>query len=240
MRIVSWNCNGALRKKRHLLDELRADILVIQECENPARTQDADYKQWAGSHLWAGDNKNKGLGVFAKSGMRLEALDLDAGGLQLFLPCMVDGIMFLAVWTKEAGSPTFKYIGQLYKWLQLHKSQLAQQRAIVIGDLNSNACWDVWDRWWNHSDVVKELADIGLHSLYHAQTGLDQGSETQPTFFLHRKLEKPYHIDYAFLSEMLKESAQLSIGATELWIEYSDHMPLIVDIAPTQQTKPLN
>lgn len=39
---------------------------------------------------------------------------------------------------KKRRDPTFKYIGQLYKWLQLHKSQLAQQRAIVIGDLNSN------------------------------------------------------------------------------------------------------
>jgi len=231
MRIVSWNCNGALRKKLHLLDELRADILVVQECESPAQTQDAHYKQWAGNYLWAGENKHKGLGVFVKSGMRLEPLALDAGRLQLFLPCRVDGITLLAVWTKEAGSPTFKYIGQLYKWLQLHKAQFAKPRAIVIGDLNSNARWDVWDRWWNHSDVVKELADIGLHSLYHAQTGQHQGSEAQPTFFLHRKLEKPYHIDYAFLSEMLKASAHLSIGATEHWLEYSDHLPLIVDIA---------
>lgn len=232
MRIVSWNCNGALRKKRHLLDDLRADILVVQECENPAQHQDAHYKHWAGNYLWTGDNKNKGLGVFAKSEVQLEPLDLEAGRLQLFLPCRVGEITLLAVWTKEAGSPTFKYIGQLYKWLQLHKAQIAKHRAIVIGDLNSNTCWDAWDRWWNHSDVVKELADIGLHSLYHAQTGQSQGSEAKPTFFLHRNLEKPYHIDYAFLSEMLKASAQLTIGATEHWLEYSDHLPLIVDIAP--------
>lgn len=232
MRIVSWNCNGALRKKLHLLDELNADVLVIQECEDPAQIQDAHYKQWSANYLWTGHNKNKGLGVFAKSGRRLEPLDLDAGRAQLFLPCRIDEITLLAVWTKEANSPTFKYIGQLYKWLQLHKAQLAKQRAIVIGDLNSNACWDVWDRWWNHSDVVKELASLGLHSLYHAQTGQSQGSETQPTFFLHRKVEKPYHIDYAFLSEALKTGADLSIGATEFWLEHSDHLPLVVDIAP--------
>ncbi|WP_439861371.1 endonuclease/exonuclease/phosphatase family protein [Pseudomonas sp. MBLB4136] len=230
MRIVSWNCNGAFRKKLHLLEELNADVLVIQECEDPVQCRDAHYKQWANNHLWAGDNKNKGLGVFAKPDVRLEPLNLDSGRLQLFLPLMVDDITLLAVWTKEAGSPTFKYIGQLYKWLQSHKAHLATPKAVVIGDLNSNACWDVWDRWWNHSDVVKELESLGLHSLYHSQAGESQGAETQPTFFLHRKLEKPYHIDYAFLSEMLKIGARISIGAAEHWLEHSDHLPLIVDI----------
>ena len=230
MRIVSWNCNGALRKKLHLLEELDADVLVIQECENPAQTQDAHYKHWATNYLWTGDNKNKGLGVFAKPDVRLERLNLDSVGLQLFLPLIVDEITLLAVWTKEADSPTFKYIGQLYKWLEVHKAHLATPKAVVIGDLNSNACWDVWDRWWNHSDVVRELDHLGLHSLYHAQTGEAQGAEAQPTFFLHRKREKPYHIDYAFLSEMLQIGARISIGAAEHWLEHSDHLPLIVDI----------
>ena len=86
MRIVSWNCNGAFRKKLHLLEELNADVLVIQECEDPVQCRDTHYKQWATNHLWVGDNKNKGLGVFAKSGVRLEPLNLDSGRLQLFLP----------------------------------------------------------------------------------------------------------------------------------------------------------
>ena len=89
MRIVSWNCNGAFRKKLHLLEELNADVLVIQECEDPVQCRDAHYKQWATNHLWAGDNKNKGLGVFAKPDVRLEPLNLDLGRLQLFLPLMV-------------------------------------------------------------------------------------------------------------------------------------------------------
>jgi hypothetical protein len=36
LRIVSWNCAGGLRKKWHALAEFNADLLVIQECENPA------------------------------------------------------------------------------------------------------------------------------------------------------------------------------------------------------------
>lgn len=90
---------------------------------------------------------------------------------------------------------------------------------MVIGDLNSNARLDVWDRWWNHSDVVKELANLGLNSLYHEQTGQAQGAE-----------EKPYHIDYAFVSAALRLNARIEVGEINPWLEYSDHLPLVIDM----------
>ena len=42
MRIVTWNCNGAFRKKysRLKIDDKYPDILVIQECENPELSKD--------------------------------------------------------------------------------------------------------------------------------------------------------------------------------------------------------
>ena len=42
MKIISWNCNGALWKKFNLLEKLDADILVIQECEDPRRSKNLD------------------------------------------------------------------------------------------------------------------------------------------------------------------------------------------------------
>ena len=43
MKIITWNCNGAFRKKFESLVDEDADILVIQECENPAETKDINY-----------------------------------------------------------------------------------------------------------------------------------------------------------------------------------------------------
>jgi hypothetical protein len=95
MKIVSWNCNGAFRKKYHFLDSLEADILVVQECEDPSRS-DGDYRSWAQNHLWHGKTKNKGIGIFAKAGIHLEKIEWPDDGLELFLPCRIDNSVFKA------------------------------------------------------------------------------------------------------------------------------------------------
>lgn len=228
LRIVSWNCNGALRKKLHALEPLGADVLLVQECEDPARATDDAYLKWAGNYLWAGSTKNKGIGVFVREGITLERVALDMSSLRLFLPCLVDGAPLLATWTQRANSPTFPYIGQLWKFLQWHKDFLRSPQALLVGDFNSNVRWDVWDRWWNHSDVVGELRDVGLCSAYHEHRSIQQGNEPDPTFYMHQNIQKPYHIDYAFVGHAWKVD-DVQVGQASEWLVHSDHMPLIVD-----------
>jgi len=192
-----------------------------------------------------GDNKNKGIGVFARKGNRISqlywqgqytlkgvtnnnnSLSWQSEKLQSFLPFTVnDTYSILAIWTKQAGSPNFRYIGQLWKYLQIHKNQLSADNTILCGDLNSNAIWDEPDRWWNHSDVVRELKEIKLRSLYHYIEKEDQGKESKKTFFMYRNYEKSYHIDYLFMSSNLLPSSTLKIHEQEPWMQCSDHVPL--------------
>jgi exonuclease III len=234
MRIVTWNCNGALRKKFENILDFNADIYIIQECENPTETQHKKYQEWAENYLWIGENKNKGLAIFARPSIKLEKLDwtnkFKDHYVKYFLPCKINqDFDLLAVWTHRNNSPNFGYIGQLWKYLQVNKDKL--NTTIIAGDFNSNTIWDEWDRWWNHSDVVMELKELGIESFYHKLTREPQGNETKPTLYFQRNLEKPYHIDYIFGASRFAENLKnVNIGTADKWLEISDHMPIMCEI----------
>ena len=232
MKIVTWNCNGAFRRKFHLVADLGADIAVVQECEDPSKAGGA-YEKWAENHIWIGKNRNSGLGVFAKNQINLQKLDWNDSALELFIPCIVNNdFKLLAVWTKQGNSHDFRYIGQLWKYLQLHKQALSEHRCVICGDFNSNTIWDKKHLGWNHSDVVRELSAIEVLSLYHVMSGDEQGKETIPTFFMQRNKERSYHIDYAFASrKLIGERSEVVVGESAHWLTHSDHVPLTFEIS---------
>lgn len=246
MKIISWNCNGGLRKKTHLLDALDADLLIIQECENPAESSKS-FKAWSGSYLWKGESKSKGVGIFPRKtnvvreldwnssftidGLKSKSISLTwkTSDLKLFLPFILnEQFTILACWTKGKPDQVFGYMGQFWKYLQIHRENLARSDTIIIGDFNSNAIWDKSDRWWNHSSTIEELSDMRIESVYHDQNKENHGLESEPTFFHQRNLAKSYHIDYAFVSKDIIDSFHMRIGKPDAWLSNSDHMPIIL------------
>ncbi len=233
MKIATWNCNGALRKKFESIEKLDSDIYIIQECEDPEQTNDLNYKKWATNYLWIGDNKNKGVGVFAKSQIELKLLDwsneYEDHTVKYFLPILVNNdFQLLAVWTHQNNSPNFGYIGQFWKYLKTNFHLF--ENIIIAGDFNSNVIWDEWDRWWNHSDVIEILKEKNIVSLYHKLTNEEQGKESKNTFFLQRKKEKAYHIDYIFGSVNFHKPKNINLGYYEEWIKISDHIPITLKL----------
>jgi endonuclease/exonuclease/phosphatase family metal-dependent hydrolase len=133
----------------------------------------------------------------------------------------------LAVWNHQNNSPNFGYIGQLWKYLQVSKQNFTQP--FIIGDFNSNTIWDEWDRWWNHSDVVNELLEKEIESLYHKVFKEEHGKESKPTFYLQRNPTKSYHIDYCFAhSKFSRKINSLNVEPFDKWKHLSDHCPIII------------
>ena len=231
MLIISWNCSGAFRKKCKQIIEYDCDIMIIQECENPNEVEyPKEFKICMPNYIWVGDNKNKGLAVFSKH--KLKDNLWDSGGNKYFISCRVsDGFHILGVWCHYANSPTFGYIGQMWKYLKLNKDNIRDKDIIIGGDFNSNKIWDVWDRWWNHSDVFNELKELGIKSLYHLYYNEEQGKETIPTLYHKKNTEKPYHVDYILKSKTFYDSlSKFEIGNPQKWLSASDHIPIFVEI----------
>ena len=222
MKIITWNCNKKFREKYKLLEELNYDICVIQECENPKTSKNLEYKEFFNNSIWIGENKNMGLGVFAKPHIELKENNWDTYCLRHFLSCRVNNLFDLVgVW---AGKP---YIEEYYIYQCINKHRYIND-TIIIGDFNSNVIWDKEHRNRNHSMVNLELEKIGLKSSYHNFYKEDLGKEKIPTFYHYKYKENPYHIDYCYMN--ISKLKNMEIGNYEIWGKYSDHMPLIIDI----------
>ncbi|MEP7141941.1 MAG: hypothetical protein ABI707_03670 [Ferruginibacter sp.] len=112
----------------------------------------------------------------------------------------------------------------------IHYDQLLNNVPVIpIGDFNSNKKWDKIHRVGNHTHVVELLAGKNIISAYHQHSGEEQGDETTPTFYLQRNKNKPYHIDYCFISADMYEKFQtIEIGSYENWIAHSDNSPITI------------
>jgi exonuclease III len=232
LRVVSWNCNGAFRQKLELMEPLNADLLVIQEAEDPDKWG-GSYREWASSFLWRGTNRNKGLAIFARDGLKLSKLDWPDHGRELFLPCRVDNkFNLLGVWTKQNKAIGHPYIGQFWAYLNSNRQNVAESPFAAVGDFNSNSRWDRQNRNWNHGDVVRELQELEIQSLYHLENEAKHGYEADQTLYLLRDLKRPFHIDYAFAHKsLISNKIAFTVGKPEMWLKHSDHMPIVFNLA---------
>ena len=82
LRIVSWNCNMALRHKFEALLALRPDVAIIQECAKP----DEGWRPACRDADWIGFNAQKGLGIFTFGDLTLRRHASYSDRFSLYLP----------------------------------------------------------------------------------------------------------------------------------------------------------
>jgi exonuclease III len=244
MRLITWNCQGAFRKKAEAILTQKPDILVIQECEHPDKLLFDLTTQLPTDFLWFGDNKHKGLGIFSYSEYRFQLHDKYNEQIKFIVPLSVTGgqldFTLFAIWANNVNDPEGQYIEQVWKAVNYYEELITEGQTILTGDFNSNRIWDKPYRVGTHSTVVEKLAEKGIISVYHRFFEQEQGKECHPTFFLQRNQNKPYHIDYCFATtETYEKVENLEIGTYENWIKHSDHLPVIVDFELDKQKEKL-
>ncbi|MEP7254295.1 MAG: endonuclease/exonuclease/phosphatase family protein [Ferruginibacter sp.] len=233
VKIITWNCNMAFRKKAiHILAH-KPDILIVPECEHPDKLKFDNDVPTPTDILWFGENQNKGLGIFSYSEFRFKLIKTHNPELKMIIPIAVTGNNYkfnlFAVWANNPTDPDGQYVEQVWKAIHHYNKKLSKKNTILIGDFNSNTIWDRKYRKGNHSHVVDRLQKKGITSCYHLYHKQVQGKEEQPTYYLYRHKDKPYHLDYCFASADLAHRIQsVEIGDHDMWVKYSDHVPVMV------------
>ncbi|MEQ1936285.1 MAG: endonuclease/exonuclease/phosphatase family protein, partial [Fimbriimonadaceae bacterium] len=179
--------------------------------------------------LWFGDNPRRGLGVFTQ--LPTEVIEMELP--RYVVPIQVEGptpFLLIAVWAMPDKGD--RYIRGVVRAMELCRHLIEGQPTVVLGDLNTNAIWNHQnpaDR--NHTALVQNLDVLGLCSAYHAHRDELHGEEKEPTFYLYRHENRPYHLDYCFLPNTWTVKS-LSVGSLSEWKHLSDHVPLIVETEP--------
>lgn len=238
MKVITWNCNMAFRKKYKSILSYKPDIIIVPECEHPENFKDAFYTDV----VWIGNNNNKGLSVFSFNNIKMSLHKSYREEFKYILPIEViinnNKIMnLIAVWAQNDGEdPKRRYIGNVWCALN-HYKDLFKEPIIIAGDFNWNVIWDSDKSLYGTlTDVINLLRKNNIFSTYHSVldtmfgTDVVFGYEKDPTLFLLKNKVKAYHIDYIFTSKNLIDNLESCfIGKYEDWIALSDHMPIFVE-----------
>jgi len=233
LKIITWNCNMAYRKKAEFILKQQPDIAIIPECEHPDKLKFNPGVPLPKDVLWSGKNLNKGLGIFSYSNYKFRLHDNYQPDFRNVLPISVTGgktdFTLFAIWANNPQDKGFEYIGQVWKALNFYTDLVKGEKTILAGDFNSNTIWDKPRREGNHSTVVALLESKKIYSAYHQFYDQQQGKEKHNTLFMYRHRDKAYHIDYCFASiDLAEKITDIKVGTHKKWAKLSDHTPLTV------------
>ena len=234
MRLITWNCKGAFRRKHDFALALSPDILVVPECEKLSGVQQLLGSRAVRSFEWFGTNPRKGMAVVSYGDYKLQVHPSYEPSHQWIIPLSVTGpkpFILFAVWTLPLGGYSGRYVRPLLEAFESYKELMTSSEAVWVGDFNSNFVFDRPSRRYKFCDFVALLGQSGFHSLYHQQRGCEHGEELDKTFYLYHRADRGYHIDYVFAAAGFHpQGFNVTIGSHIDWSKHSDHAPLICDV----------
>jgi len=249
MKIVSWNCKNEYYKKI-CFDENKeklitkenddAEIFIIQECTYSDCIRLKENYQYV---TWYGDGKDSilGIGAFSKKYELSLAPEYnpdckfryvipyyfykDNNKIYLFLVWAKTSLYCITNTNKRIPDKhcNLEYVQNVLEAMQ-HYNNLLNDKIIIIGDFNSGITLD--NERIKHDELVKYLEKNNI-----VNCSLKDKLEKAPTYFHIDKYknEIPFTDDYCFVSKNIKIES-FTIGKKEIYHEYSDHLPIIVNL----------
>ena len=183
---------------------------------------------------WYGENKNKGIGIFTFGKTTVSIRRNYSDQFRYIIPFNLKydekRIKLFAVWAMPDKAKKNSYVGQIWNAFNYYTLKKSDD-TLIVGDWNSHTQWDHERKLGNHSQLINKLEKKKIVSLYHQLNKIEKGHEDEPTLYLLKNKNKPYHIDYCAASiQMLTSSSKIKIGAYDDWIKLSDHMPLFITL----------
>ena len=255
-RIATWNClqgkDKFPEKLKKIVEWAEADIYVISEC--PKLDDDSDLLknlnlQYAG---WDGKEKGTaGVGIFIKYNHNVQKHPKGPENYDYHVLCTVnDKFHILGIWAHAVDSKK-NYAPCLLKYIKKHSE--IDCNYIITGDLNLDERVKGQNKQckMDTKKIFEIFESAGLISAYRKATGELHGSENKKTYYrsVYKRIEKPArmvgenihqpscnilipssHIDYVFADERMIIDKSVKFGEPIEWLEYSDHLPLIVEL----------
>ena len=212
--------------------DLKPDLLIIPESEKINLIGRFKLESnGVSDSCWVGDNPNKGLAIFTFNNFKIKIFRDYVDKYKYILPVTIikDSISYkvIAVWAKKIGK--IKYTQQLISALREYENFINNGNIIICGDFNSNLYWKRSGIDNNHQEILNILDSKKIYSSYHNYYKEKQGRESKATYYHYHKKDRPFHIDFCFLSEsLLAKVKNIKILKYDDWINSSDHVPIIV------------
>ena len=102
MRLITWNCKGAYRRKHGFISALNPDLVIVPECERMSGIDQELGAPVLRSFLWFGSEPKKGLGVLSYGDYTVEVHPAYVERHKWIVPLNVTGatsFLLFAVWS---------------------------------------------------------------------------------------------------------------------------------------------
>lgn len=228
LRIACWNCADGLARKKHLLDRIDADLIVVSE------VRAADFAALAplyATSFYSPTATARGIATFCHLPSLTQHRYQAPNGAECYQRLRLGPIDILAAWVKPQGGYSAPAQRTIAHFLRSRPRINPALHRIVLGDLNLNPGFDRVKATGRATALVAMLGRHQLRSLYHQHSGEDFGAESRATHYFLRNPARPFHIDYIFASVALT-LRQFVLGDPADWIgkDRGDHVPLIADL----------